>query len=305
MKEKDICTIQLNDELKKIYLCISELQNERNFDDLTKKIFDYIILNLHKESDVSKILNEASSWTKYKSKSLEGEFPSHISIHIEAINKVREIFKSFFPENKIIQIPWMIKCCAKVYALKLISLSLPISMSLEMFVDMCNNYEEEFSKDKNREEDKGFDEEAKKLADVFMGSCPHENKENSCFYIKLNKYIDEKGYYRFQQNNNVVAKVDARKPYLNPKNKILNQKWHVLIALLAFYDITSFEEECKECDVMRKWNVGEIREIQIKKSDDEIRPIKTKVIGKKGERNYPSKLMNKWIRAAIENQYLK
>ena len=56
---------------------------------------------------------------------------------------------------------------------------------------------------------------------------------------------------------------------------------------------------------MRKWNVGEIREIQIKKSDDEIRPIKTKVIGKKGERNYPSKLMNKWIRAAIENQYLK
>ena len=78
-----------------------------------------------------------------------------------------------------------------------------------------------------------------------------------------------------------------------------------MIALLAFYDITSFEEECKECDVMRKWNVGEIREIQIKKSDDEIRPIKTKVIGKKGERNYPSKLMNKWIRAAIENQYLK
>ena len=40
MKEKDICTIQLDDELKKINLCISELQNERNFDDITKKIID-------------------------------------------------------------------------------------------------------------------------------------------------------------------------------------------------------------------------------------------------------------------------
>ena len=129
-------------------------------------------------------------------------------------------------------------------------------------------------------------------------------------YIKLNKYIDEKGYYRFQQNNNVVAKVDARKPYLNPKNKILNQKWHVLIALLAFYDITSFEEECKECDVMRKWNVGKIREIQIKKSEKEITLIETKIFGKKEDnrrfhRCCPSKLMNKWILAAIENQYLK
>ena len=75
----------------------------------------------------------------------------------------------------------MIKCCAKVYALKLISLSLPISMSLETFVDMCNNYEEEFSKDKNREEDKGLDEEAKKLADVFMGSCPHETRKIHAF----------------------------------------------------------------------------------------------------------------------------
>ena len=305
MKEKDICTIQLDDELKKIYLCISELQNERNFDDLTKKIFDYIILNLHKESDVSKILNEASSWTKYKSKSLDRECPLYISIHIEAINKVREIFKRFFPENKIIQIPWMIKCCAKVYALKLISLLLPISMSLETFVDMCNNYEEEFSKDKNREENKSLDKKAKELADVFMGSCPHENKENSCFYIKLNKYIDEKGYYRFQQNNRIVPNISAKQPYLDKDKKILDQKWHVLIALLAFLDIASFEEDCKDCNVMRIWNIGEISEIQIKKTGNEKKPIETKVIGSKKEKGYTSVLMNKWILAAIENQYLK
>lgn len=299
MKEKDICTIQLDDELKKIYLCISELQNERNFDDLTKKIFDYIILNLHKESDVSKILNEASSWTKYKSKSLEGEFPSHISIHIEAINKVREIFKSFFSENKIIQNPWMIKCCAKVYALKLISLSLPISMSLEEFVDTCNNYKKPFL------EDNGGDQKAKELADVFMGSCPHENKENSCFYIKLNKYINEKGHYRFQQNNRIVPDINAKQPYLDKDKKILDQKWHVLIALLAFLDIASFEEDCKDCNVMRIWNIGEISEIQIEKTGNEMKPIKTTVIGKKKSKYYTSVLMNKWILAAIENQYLK
>ncbi len=308
MKEKDICAIQLDDELKKIYLCISELENERNFDDLTKKIFDYIILeDSNKKSDISIILNEASSWTKYKSKSLDGEIPLYISIHIEAINKVREIFKRFFPENKIMQIPWMIKCCAKVYALKLISLSLPISMSLETFLDMCNNYEVEFSKDKNREEDKNLDIEAKKLADVFTGSCtPCTNKgslENICFYQKLKKYIDKEGNYKFLQNESIVAKIDAKEPYL--ENSILNQKWHALIATLAFLDIASFEKGCKDCDVMRIWNIGEISEIQIEKTGNEIKPIKTTVIGKKKTKYYTSVLMNKWILAAIENQYLK
>lgn len=301
MKENDICTIQLDDELKKIYLCISELQNERNFDDLTKKIFDNIILNLHKESDVSKILNEASSWTKYKSKSLEGVFPSHISVHIEAINKVREIFKIFFSENKIIQIPWMIKCCAKVYALKLISLSLPISMSLKEFVDTCNNYKKSFL------EDNGGDPKAKELADVFTGSCtPCTNKgslENICFYQKLKKYINKEGNYKFLQNESIVAKIDAKEPYL--ENSILNQKWHVLIALLAFLDIASFEEDCKDCNVMRIWSIGEISEIQIKKTGNEKKPIETKVIGSKKEKGYTSVLMNKWILAAIENKYLK
>lgn len=255
MKEKGICTIRLDDELKKIYLCISELENGRNFDDLTEKIFAYIIsVDLDKKSDVSKILKEASSWTKYKNKSLEGELPSHISIDIELINKVREIFKRVFYENKIIQIPWMLKYCAKAYALNL-------SMSLEKFVYICNNYKEPFL------EDNGSDLEAKKLADVFTGSCscPDKKLENVCVCLKLKKIIDEDGQYTFQQNNSIVAEIDVRNPYL--ENNILNQKWHVLIALLAFLDIASFEKDCKECAVLKKWNIGKIKEIKIRRCE--------------------------------------
>lgn len=182
------------------------------------------------------------------------------------------------------------------------TLNLPISMSLEEFVDSCNNYKKPFL------EDNVGDSEAKKLADVFTGSCtPCTNKgslENICFYQKLKKYIDKEGNYKFLQNESIVAKIDAKEPYL--ENSILNQKWHVLVALLAFLDIASFEEDCKNCKVLEQWNIGKIKEIRIERG--KRTPIITTIIGENisnNKRSYPSKLMNKWILAAIENQYLK
>lgn len=128
--------------------------------------------------------------------------------------------------------------------------------------------------------------------------------ENICFYQKLKKYIDKEGNYKFLQNESIVAKIDAQEPYI--ENSILNQKWHVLIALLAFLDIASFEEDCKNCKVLEKWNIGKIKEIRIERG--KRTPIITTIIGENisnNKRSYPSKLMNKWILAAMENQYLK
>lgn len=174
-----------------------------------------------------------------------------------------------------------------------------ISMSLEKFVDICNNYKKPFL------EDNGGDSAARNLADVFTGSCTHGNLENACFYLKLKKYVDKEGYYSFLQNKSIVAKIDAQEAYL--ENNILNQKWHVLIALLAFLDIASFEEECKNCKVLKKWNIGKIKEIKIERGNEKT-PIITTIIGENvsnNKRRYPSKLMNEWILAAIENQYSK
>lgn len=184
---------------------------------------------------------------------------------------------------------------------KNISMSLPISMSLEKFVDICNNYKEPFLETNNG------DLPAKKLAEVFTGacSCPDKEWENVCVCLKLKKIIDEDGQYTFQQNNCIVAEIDAREPYL--ENNILNQKWHVLIALLAFLDIASSEKDCKECDVLKKWNIGKIKEIKIERGNERT-PIITTIIGENASNNirrYSSKLMNEWILAAIENQYFK
>ena len=120
--------------------------------------------------------------------------------------------------------------------------------------------------------------------------------ENDTFYRRIRQKIDGNNYYKFLQEDELYAEIDALEPYIylgETNKKILNQKWHVLIAWLAFLDMASFDEEC---DSLKKWDKGKIEYIEIKKTAVYVKQSK-----KIRKTRYPSKYMCEWIWKAIEN----
>lgn len=182
-----------------------------------------------------------------------------------------------------------------------------ISLSLKEFVSICNECDLELLKDE------GNDTDARKLADIF-----EKNKENqeieeavdesgdTIFYRKVRSRIDNKNRYKFLQESDLYAEVDALEPYIylrKENKKILNQKWHVLIAWLAFCDTVSFDEECnqKNNEFKECWKKGKIDQIIIQRYAIKIQSSKN---GKTLiSHPYTSKYMCEWVWKAIEGRY--
>lgn len=173
--------------------------------------------------------------------------------------------------------------------------------TLEKFVELCNkcNYQVEENPSKN---DKAFElgkdfrnlydceKRGKNIDDIDV------NKEdNRVFFKCLLKRRDSNGklinsQYNFLQSENVVAQVNVFEPFIG---EIFNQKWHVLISLLALLDTANYDSNY---DASIKYNVKNIAKILI---DEESLYMKIKDDNGKCTQ-YPSKLMMEWILEAIK-----
>lgn len=143
-------------------------------------------------------------------------------------------------------------------------------MTLKEFVTLINR-QEEIAVLKQ-----GKDCDAKKLADIFENSCNTDTSDNELLCSKIKKNINEnKGMYKFYQENLCIANADKLTPYIGNERE-LNQKWHVLIGLLAVLDTASFEEECKNDERLKAYRIGKINDIYLENEKLHIRAEKTK-----------------------------
>ena len=165
-------------------------------------------------------------------------------------------------------------------------------LSLKKFVDLCNNTD-------------GFGEKVGDSANK-LGTRIINAKENGLAIEAPNSFSDIndlyfynslverkeklKGCYCFLQDNSVIAQIDPFEPFYDKEYKLLNQKWHVLISVLAYLDIAN--SDCEYALKMdEKYKIGKIDRIEFNYQDRKI-----KIHGsRKATRWYVSKLMNEWI----------
>lgn len=128
---------------------------------------------------------------------------------------------------------------------------------LNDFVELCNKCLEKIEYDK--------DDAARKLGKQIEYAENNVKfdfkKENENFYKSLinRGYNKSSNEYVFLQDKSVIAKVNPFKPFNKINgNDVLDQKWHVLISLLAFLDTASFDESAGISDI---YNVGRIERI--------------------------------------------
>ena len=90
--------------------------------------------------------------------------------------------------------------------------------------------------------------------------------------------------------------MDVFCPYIDEKKEILDQKWHVLIALLAYIDICTHENyNAEEYSELKKYALGEVLGVEIKSKSISL------IFAGGHRKNYSSILMNQWINLAISN----
>ena len=112
---------------------------------------------------------------------------------------------------------------------------------------------------------------------------------------------EDSSHYKFNQNEKIIAEINVFEPFT--KEGILDQKWHVLISLLALLDTAYFDNNyvgTKNFGVK-----GGIESIQV---DSEIKKICiswTDAKNKIRTTSYPSELMNEWILEAIKENISK
>lgn len=132
----------------------------------------------------------------------------------------------------------------------------------------------------------------KKLADIFENSCNTDTSGNELLCSKIKKNINEnKGMYKFYQENLCIANADKLTPYIGNERE-LNQKWHVLIGLLAVLDTASFEEECKNDERLKACRIGKINDIYLENEKLHIRAEKTKCYSSFGMIEFIEKALN-------------
>lgn len=75
------------------------------------------------------------------------------------------------------------------------------------------------------------------------GNIPQDLSVNAAFYcalkLRLEDFPDEQGYYHYQfdDDGNTIAQVDPLNPFTDSAHGNLDQQWHVLISLLALFDV--------------------------------------------------------------------
>ena len=179
------------------------------------------------------------------------------------------------------------------------------TMNLECFVRMINQMED-FG-DGAYWRDKG----ARALADVFekYRDKKIEDAEQECqtaderLYIAIRKNVeknDEKnGRYSYLQAEGLTAEVDALYPYLDDK-KVLNQKWHVLISMLAVLDVASYGETLKNEKELSNFRIGAIKKIHFTGKTLSIEH-EEKINGR-SRKTYRSKGMIEFIKKAVQDK---
>ena len=162
-----------------------------------------------------------------------------------------------------------------------------IELTLKEFVELCNNYDFEYLEVTTR------DKPAKTLGNCLRNYQDSYDEYDKYFYEELIKmgYNENSTEYKFIQDSSVVAMVNPFGPFVNMDEKssskvILRQKWHVLIAVLAYLDVFNGNGK-KE---FQTYNIGKIETIQLDISREKI-----KIIGSKGIKDYSSLDMNGWI----------
>ena len=183
-----------------------------------------------------------------------------------------------------------------------------MKMELKDFVEIINN-QEEFKVDKV-----GPDDKAKALADVFLNSKDKKEEELNCIIqnndstdndIACAKIIlnakDNNGKYKYIQEDDLFAEVKIFEPYIDNKDRVLNQKWHVLISCLAFLDVSSFDEKCKEDGRFTDYNIGKITKIEFE--NEKLRIYHEKEAKGKKVKSYSSLGMTGAIKKAVDNSF--
>lgn len=144
-------------------------------------------------------------------------------------------------------------------------------MTLESFIKRINEM------DKLYVGRTGPDKDAKKLANAFINNRDKSEAELKKILINkrsidndilsakiiLNARKNNENIYQYKyiQNKNLIANVDIFKPYV-VDNTTLNQKWHVLISLLAVYDICLCDK-LKEYEKVKAFCLGNIEDISV------------------------------------------
>lgn len=172
------------------------------------------------------------------------------------------------------------------------------TMNLECFVRMINQMED-FG-DGAYWRDKG----ARALANVFdeyRGKSIEEAKtENERLYEEIRKNVDEKGRYGYLQVKGLTAEVDAFRPYLDDEGIELNQKWHVLISMLAVLDVASYGETLKNEKELSNFRIGAIKKIHFTGKTLSIEH-EEKINGR-SRKTYRSKGMIEFIKKAVQDK---
>lgn len=141
-----------------------------------------------------------------------------------------------------------------------------------------------------------------------------QHPENAVFYLALRHRTDKQKHYCFYFDKDAVAEVDAFEPFTDGTHDNLNQQWHVLISVLAFYDIAhalSNDQHEYRClyQYIKKWDKGSLSALYLKlfcpPNQLENKRIKLQIVipetttTNAETKTPPSEKMNEWLEEAL------
>lgn len=166
-------------------------------------------------------------------------------------------------------------------------------ISLADFVKLCNEYDRDCYTEERKNED------VVELAGVFVGKISKDSNDYIFYKTLVARGYDENSYeYCFLQNNSLAIHISPMNPYATDEEgrldrKTINQKWHFIIAVLAYLDTASDKKYGSEMD--SKYRIGEIQYIEIDREKKRIR-----VAGiVKSTRWYTSRDMFAWVNSCL------
>lgn len=141
-----------------------------------------------------------------------------------------------------------------------------------------------------------------------------QHPEDAVFYLELKRRTDNQHHYHFSFDRDAVAEIDAFEPFTDGTHDNLNQQWHVLISVLAFYDIAhalSNDQHEYRClyQYIKKWDKGSLSVLYLKlfcpPNQLENKRIKLQIVipgtttTNAETKTPPSEKMNEWLEEAL------
>ncbi len=146
-------------------------------------------------------------------------------------------------------------------------------IELKSFVEAFNNCKETvYAMPKNKKENPYVE-----LAEDFERLNKKEDldkvkPDNREFYCYLLRHCKDYGSYTFlekdENGDEIVANIDVFEPYENGKKEKINQKWHVMISLLALLDAAKNDKELNKMDMFKSYSKKDFSKFSIIEEDD-------------------------------------